>query len=193
MKKDLIELLNVLDEKNHELSLAVKEVKKLDTQIKENDKLIFNLEKLKELIIKLGEQTQEEAFSYIEETITLALQSVYGTEYSFEIVSETKRDQQEITFSVNKGGLKLEPRQDSLGGGVIDICSLALRMVMWTLERNSSCPIIILDEPFKNVSSQYREKASQMIKTISDMLNIQIIMVTHMSEYIDCSDNVIEL
>ena len=65
---------------------------------------------------------------------------------------------------------------------------------MWTLERNSSCPIIILDEPIlKNVSSQYREKASQMIKTISDMLNIQIIMVTHMSEYIDCSDNVIEL
>ena len=65
MKKDLIELLNVLDEKNHELSLAVKEVKKLDTQIKENDKLIFNLEKLKELIIKLGEaNTRRGIFLY---------------------------------------------------------------------------------------------------------------------------------
>ena len=77
--------------------------------------------------------------------------------------------------------------KDDMGGGILDIISFALRIVLWGLETPKSRNLIILDEPFKQCGKLIT-KACQMVKEISKMLGVQIIMVTHSDELIDIAD-----
>jgi ABC-type lipoprotein export system ATPase subunit len=47
------------------------------------------------------------------------------------------------------------------------------------MSRPHSRNVIILDEPFKCLSDGYQEKASQMLKELSDKLKLQFLVVTH--------------
>ena len=52
--------------------------------------------------------------------------------------------------------------------------------------------VIILDEPMRFVSENYQEKASQMLKEISQRLNIQFIIITHNQVLASYADRVFE-
>jgi len=47
------------------------------------------------------------------------------------------------------------------------------------MEYPRSRPVIILDEPMKFLSVDKQEKASLMIKELSDKLGLQFIIITH--------------
>jgi DNA repair exonuclease SbcCD ATPase subunit len=70
---------------------------------------------------------------------------------------------------------------DSSGYGTVDVASLALRIAAWSMQVPRTRNVILLDEPFKFLDGQTDriEKASQMIKELSDRLGIQFIIVTH--------------
>ena len=77
---------------------------------------------------------------------------------------------------------------DAVGGGVIDIISLSLRIAYWSMKPNR--PVFILDEPLRFLSVDLQERASEMLKTISDELGVQIIMVSHLPNIIGSADKV---
>ena len=52
---------------------------------------------------------------------------------------------------------------------------------------------MIFDEPFKFLSRDLHEKASYMLKEISERFKMQIIMVSHSQELIDSADKIREL
>lgn len=189
---NLSKLIDTLTEKNTELKLAKQAITKNTIEISREKKLIELNQKAKAVIIQVGENTQNEIKKYIEDTVTLALQSVYGEWYKFLIEFDyTKREQFEVNFFIEHLGIKLEPRKDSVGGGVVDVCSFALRMVCLTLEEDRISPILILDEPFKNVSALFLPSVGQMVTDICEMLNLQIIMVTHTEGLIESANNII--
>lgn len=186
------EIIDHLKELQTEYSLARKKHSKNVLAIAKEKKAIEVLEKCKAVLIKVGEDTQKELKKYIEETTTLALQSVYGDDYEFTIEFDySKRDQVEIYFFIRHLGIKLEPRKDTCGGGVIDVCSFALRMICLTLEEPDVAAVLILDEPFKNVSAKFIPLVGQMIVDTADLLKLQIIMVTHIEGFIETADNLI--
>ena len=78
------------------------------------------------------------------------------------------------------------------GGGVVDLTAFALRIACYVLENNTD-NVIILDEPFRFISRDLQERAGKILKTLSNKLGIQIIMVTHIKELIDCADKVFEV
>jgi DNA repair exonuclease SbcCD ATPase subunit len=45
--------------------------------------------------------------------------------------------------------------------------------------------VLILDEPFRYLSTDLQSKASEMLNEISERLGLQIIMVTHEEELVD--------
>ena len=191
---NLEDLYILLTEKSTEVKLAMKAISKNRISIAKEKSSIEVLQKAKAVIIQVGEETQREIKDYIEETITLALQSVYGDDYQFIVEFDyTKREQFEISFYVKHLGIKLEPRKDTCGGGVIDVCSFALRMVCLTLEEPNVEAILILDEPFKNVSGKFIPSVGQMVVDVTEMLNLQIIMVTHVDGFIETANNIIYL
>lgn len=187
-------LRNSLLKKNAELEIAQNRIAKIIMEVARKKARIDTLEKCRQIVLQVGKDTQTELKSLTESTVTLALQSVYGLKYKFMVeFSYDKRDQLEVTFFVDKNGLKLEPRKDTMGYGVVDICSFSLRMVMWMLSNPQTTPLIVLDEPFKNASARFISMISEMVKQVSDMLGVQFIISTHIDGMIERADTVYHL
>ena len=194
MNSEFEHIYNLLHEKSIQFKIANEAIAKNRIVISKEKNIIEQLQKVKAVIIQVGENTQNEIKNYIEETITLAIRSVYGEDYKFIMEFDyTKREQFEIHFFIEHLGIKLEPRKDTCGGGIIDICSFALRMVCLTLEQDDIATILILDEPFKNVSAKFVPAVGQMVVDIAELLNLQIIMVTHVDGFIETANNIIYL
>jgi DNA repair exonuclease SbcCD ATPase subunit len=175
MSVDIYDLDDLLRKKEIELNLNTRKVSQLKKDVKSSEDLINHLEEIKEVITEVSKASQEKVKEYVENTVTMALKSVFGDEYG----------------GVEHKGNKLEPRQDTIAGGAVDICAFALQMVSWSFESDECLPLMILDEPFKNISAKYLQNAINMVKELCSLLNLQIIMVTHIAEFIDCADNVI--
>jgi len=188
------QLFEIIKEMETELAYAQSSLRSNRIAIAKEKKLIESLEMAKSYIIKIGEKTRKEIKEFIESTVTFAIQTVYSEEYSF--ISQfnyDKRDQFEIQWFINRNGVLLEPRKDTISGGLTDITAFSLRLVIHALEEPDPAPILIMDEPFKNVSKKYIPLVSKMIKEISEMLNLQIIMCSHTNELIEQADNIIYL
>jgi DNA repair exonuclease SbcCD ATPase subunit len=177
-----------------ELSVALKSYSSNKITIAKEKRWIELEQMAKAAIIKVGEETQQEIKQYIEDSVTFALQTVYGSQYHFVVdFRYDKRDQAEVMFFLSKKGKLYEPRKDTISGGATDICAFSLRMVLYTLEDPDPAPILILDEPFKNVSKGYIPFVSEMVKELANMLNLQLIISTHTDEIIELADNIVYL
>ena len=190
----LSEMKKIIDQKSLEYDIHKKRKTELSNKKQETIRKLDHLEIAKQLVIQVGLSYQNDIKTYIEETVTFAIKSVFGDEYDkFVIDYGIKREQQEVKFYVEQNGKLFEPKADTLCGGIVDVIAFALRVVFWSLTFGSKYHSIILDEPFKNVSKSYEDNVSAMVKSISQMLNIQIIMVTHKDNLITVADHVIQL
>lgn len=131
--------------------------------------------------------TQGRVKGFIEDVVTLALSSVYGDEYQFRLEYSVKRNQPEARPVILKDGDEFDPRSD-VGGGVVDVASLGLRLVAWAMQSPQSAAVLILDEPAKFVSGDKVGRVGTMIHEVSRLLSIQVIMVSHEEELIETAD-----
>ena len=190
-------ILNTLLRKEVELNLATKEYSFNTIAIAKQRFFLTIAEKAKAFIIEVGKKTHLEVKTYIEQTVTYCLQSVFEDEYSFVMEFDySKRDQTEIQFIIQHYNLDLEPidldpKEDNTAGGVLDVCSFALRIICLSFEFPNVERIVFLDEPFKNVSDKYKPAVGQMVKDVAKLLKIQIIMSTHIPIFIENSDNIV--
>jgi len=68
------------------------------------------------------------------------------------------------------------------GGGVVDVAAFALRLSCLCLSKPKRRHLLVLDEPFKFVSEEYRHRIRGMMEKLSEEMGVQIIMVTHIKE-----------
>jgi len=162
-----------------------------ETQINEKLSLTDDLAKASWILTEVQRSTQERFKERIESLVSMAIKSVYDRPFGFELVFERKRDKMEIKpliFEiVNNQKEYYDNPEDELGGGIVDICSFALRIVLWMLETPRSRNVFILDEPGKNLG-QLISLFGQMLKEVSHKLNIQLIVITHDDELLEMAD-----
>lgn len=171
-----------------ECSLVIKE---LDIKEKEYNSLKQyneNLQKARAIIAEAGKYTQSYLKDYIEGMVTTALQAVFEEDYHFIIDFDIKRNKPEAKISLKIRGEEVDPK-DSCGGGVLDVASFALRIVLWSIENPKSSNVIILDEPFKFLHGKI-ENAMKMIKDLSNKLNIQFIIVSQIEDFTSNADKI---
>lgn len=137
------------------------------------------------VITTVAMQTQELLEVQLATIVTMALEAVFPDPYVFRIHFEEKRQQIEAVLMLEKNGEECSP-MDAVGGGVLDVCSFALRVAALMMQQGEK--VIILDEPFKHLSSDLQRKASEMLEMLRDKLGVQFIMVTHEDELFDCAD-----
>lgn len=130
---------------------------------------------------------QTEFKGVVEALVTEALHFVFGENYQFEIESSVVRNQAEAQLWVVIDGVR-HSLKDELGGGVVDVCSFVLKVTFWALQINRTEPVLIFDEPLKNIDSGRLESIGVMIKSLSERLGVQFIMVTHEQELASISD-----
>lgn len=160
-----------------------------ECKIKKYNKAIKNLEDAAIILKIVAQQTQEELQYRISEIVTLALNSVFEDDWTFNIDFVFKRGKTEAEIYIEKNGEKYNP-MDDMGGGIVDVVSFALRIMAWTLQTPQSNNTIVLDEPFRFLSKDMQVKAGVMLKELSDKLNLQFIIVTHEESLIECADRI---
>lgn len=131
---------------------------------------------------------QEEFEGYIEGMVTEALQSVFGSKYVFEIQTEVVRSQSETQFYVIEDGVRTPIKEDMVGGGLLDLISMVLRVVVWSVSVHRTRPIMILDEPGKNLDRNKIDLFVEMLRKFHELLGLQFIIVTHDKKLIDMAD-----
>jgi DNA repair exonuclease SbcCD ATPase subunit len=147
-----------------------------------------------ELVGMAGTTARESLKIGFEGIVTHALRSIVGEDYRFEIGLSKRGNLQEADFNVKSGELTLafDP-MDSRGGGIVDIISIALRVSLLELFYPRIQGPLILDEPFKHLSSIYINGAGEFLNGIAEKMGRQIIVVTHIHGLTYEADNIVEV
>jgi len=154
------------------------DINDLNKKLKQNRKHVKNLEKAHEIVKLVGGETQQQLHYHISDITSLALESVFENPYKLILDFVERRGKVECDLLFARDDTIIKPKRAS-GFGALDITSLALRVACWSMKSPRTRPVIILDEPFRNLSKKYHEQASKMIKEISDKLGVQFIISTH--------------
>ena len=107
-----------------------------------------------------------------------------------------KRGKTEAEIYFLEGDSAIDPLSES-GGGPIDVGAVALQFTLWNLSRPRLRRAIFLDEPFIHLKGvEPNERALDVIKSISNELGIQVLMVSDervsRSSILERSDKVFE-
>ena len=169
-----------------EKQLAAEQTRLEDLQAESSD-----LDKARAIIQQAALDTQENLRVRIEDLVTTALLAVFqDKDLGFHVEFESKAGRTICNLTVSEDGHQVDPLLGH-GGGPCDIASFALRCAFWSMDRTR--PVLILDEPMKCLSRDLVPLAADMIKMIADELGLQIIMVTHVPEFIGIADKVFEV
>lgn len=137
--------------------------------------------KAQQILQVVSQTIQQKAHHRISKVVSSCLQAVFGEEaYEFKIQFDRKRGKTEAKLLFVRDGLEVDPITSS-GGGMIDVAAFALRVVCLVLHRPRLRPLIVADEPMKNVSEDYQDAVRTMMEKLSQDMGIQIVMVTHNS------------
>jgi DNA repair exonuclease SbcCD ATPase subunit len=127
-------------------------------------------------------QIQTTVHKSVSDIVTRCLRAVFGEDaYEFRIIFEQKRGKAEAVMQFVRNGEIYDPMTQS-GGGVLDVAAFGLRLSALLLSSNRYRRVLILDEPFRFLSVEYRSQIRDLIETLSKELDFQFIMVTHAKE-----------
>jgi len=148
-------------------------------------------EKAQGIIQAVAKLTQEQLEYMITEPVSLALAAVFDNPYKFVAKFEiTGKGTIECKLGFERDGTINDIHE--IGGGVVDVASFALRVSAWSLAQPRTSASLIFDEPFRSASSGVMPQVSEMVKNISSSLDLQIIMISHITGLIDCADKIFE-
>lgn len=169
----------------------------LERQKKNNEKIndlksrTEKIEKAQLFLQVTAREIQNSIRYHIEDIVQMVIDSCFPDKYKFELEFVLKRNKTEANLNFYENGRIIDP-MNAAGGGLINIACFAIRIAAWSLSRTNS--IILLDEPFNNLSEDLQPKAGEILKELSEKLGFQIIMITHNKEtMIDVADRVFEI
>jgi hypothetical protein len=153
--------------------------------------LIDDLTKAKWLLTEAQKVTQQKFKLRVEALVTMAIKAVFDRPFAFELVFERKRDKMEcrpvIYEMVDGEKCEYDDPEYDVGGGILDVISLAFKIVLWSMERPRSRNVMILDEPGKNLGDLV-PLFGNILRQISHELKIQFIIITHDPALIEIAD-----
>lgn len=176
---DLIQLQKRLNKLQAEYRLACAYVKQERAKLQEAEAYSLAAQEAQQLAQHVAQHIQAQAHRRIATVVSKCLSSVFGEDaYEFQIKFEKKRGKTEAKLIFVRDGKEFHPLRSS-GGGVVDVASFALRLACLVLSKPQARKLLILDEPMKHLSSDYRPKIGHMLETIAEDMGVQIVMVTH--------------
>ena len=164
------------------LSLAEREQVEVKEAYERHVQNLELFEKSRIFLQELAEATRKQIVSGLEQIVSLCLQSVYGPDIRFEIEIKTSRNNTSLfMYVVDTSGdevIQFAP-EDSMGGGVVDVCAIGLRFGLLKILTPAPAGPIILDEPAKMVSSDLMDAIARLLQELQQIFGKQIILATH--------------
>lgn len=149
-----------------------------------------NMTKAREVILVVVSTAQQTAKSKIESLVTAAIQSVYDRPFEFELRFKQQRNRSVAAPIIKEGDIEYDAKED-LGGGMLDIISFALRVVVWSMRDRLTRNFMVFDEPMKFVGTgALMDRAAEFMKRVSLSLGIQFLIITHNQQLAEIGDKV---
>jgi ABC-type dipeptide/oligopeptide/nickel transport system ATPase component len=184
------EVMNIYEQLSSTQISAKLENERAKARIIHLEKEIESHEKARWVLTEILKNTQEETKKRIESLVTLAIRSVFeDRDFSFRLNFERKNNKMTVSPKIIENSEEYDP--DEVGGSMIDIVSIALRVILWSMKYPKTRNVLILDEPFR-FTGKLITKAGHMLKYLSDELKLQIILVSHDDELINICDRVLQ-
>lgn len=143
------------------------------------------------IVKEVGMKVQSQLQFHISDITSLAMEAVFEDPYELLMEFVERRNQTECDLWFVRDGEKVNPLNAS-GGGAVDVAAFALRIAAWSMTIPRTNNVIVMDEPMRFLSQDLQEKASLMIKEISQKLGIQFLIITHEEELTEYADKVFE-
>ena len=172
-----------IKKRKSQIDLAKSKVEDLKKQYDAVYIFSSNLNDSQELAQIVAQGIQQKAHDRIASVTSKCLETIFEEPYRFQIIFERKRGKTEARLVFERDGLEIEPLTAS-GGGVIDVASFALRLSAISLTKPHVRKIMILDEPFRFLSAEYRPRVRDMLQELAEEYGFQFVMVTHIEELI---------
>ena len=192
MANEIQTLRNRLEQQKGQKFQVEQSLSKLQEELRGKKRSLIRHEKAREIVRAVGMATQKQLQFHISDITSLALEAVFPDPYSLEVEFVQRRNKTECDLYFVRDGMKVDPLTAS-GVGAVDVATFALRIASWSMAHPRTRNTIILDEPFRYLSENYQERASSMLKEISDKLGIQFIIVTHEQVLAEHADKIFEV
>jgi hypothetical protein len=157
---------------------------------------LFTLDAAKLLFQEAGELAMEDFRDKVMSVCSVALRDVFGEGYSLKIEVSSRGEvnvtQESRVLVVDADGHETEP-MDENGGGLGDIASWAVRLACLALKKPPCRKVLIMDEPFRDLSGDLRPLGGEMLRKVAKAVGLQIVMTSNEKEYADKADNVIDM
>jgi len=169
-----------------------KSIHNLQSSIKDLTRDLKRHEEAREIIKQVGLSTQQQLQYNISDITSLALEAVFQNPYELKAEFVERRNKTECDLVFVREDNRVDPLTAS-GGGAVDVAAFALRVASWSMENPKSRNVIILDEPMRFLSRDLQDRASLMLKEISEKLGLQFIIITHEPTLTENADRVFEV
>ena len=180
-----------LEQAKGKRDLLIQQKDDKEAELKAVEQNISTWEQVQLLLSKSSEFAREQLKQKIEETVTAALRSVFedpGISFNIDLTQGAKPAANWQVVSSYKDFEVAANPEDSRGGGLVDIVSLALRLALLELARPKHEGPVILDEPGKMISREYLPNVAAFLSKYGEKTGRQIVMVTHHGILADAAD-----
>ena len=165
-------------------SLAVQQVEQEEAALSRSKGAVEATEEAQRIVQAIAQTLQQQAHQKIAEVVSRCLSAVFEQPYEFRIRFDRKRGKTEARMEFVRDGLVLDDPLNSVGGGVVDVCGLALRLACVLLARPPHRRFLCLDEPFRFVRGKgNRERTRRMLQGIAEELGVQFLICTDIPAY----------
>lgn len=186
------DIRNTLERERGKQAILTQQISTLKHRRRDLKRSQRHHEQAREIIREVGLKTQQQLQYHISDITSLALEAVFSDPYKLVVEFVQRRNKTECDLLFERDGERIDPISAS-GGGAVDVASFALRIASWSMRRPKTRPVIILDEPMRFLSVDLQERASAMIKQVSDKLGVQFIIITHEATLAAEADKVFEV
>jgi len=182
MKDVLLKRHNFVSKKLIEQTILNDQLSILKNELAKQTKRHIAALKTRQLILTAAQTTQQTLQDYITHRVNLALLAVMPNPPEFSMKFVERRNQTECDLMLDDD----RETDENHSGGVRDIVSFTLRCLFVAMKNTRR--VLILDEPFKNLSVEYHETVAELVKTLVNEYDLQIIMTTHLSIFKEYAD-----
>ena len=178
--------------------LALKE--ELNTQVERKKilkKKIRFADDCIEVFQLLSELKKKQVKKKIEGLITKGLRTIFERDdYRFVIEMEQKRGvmtARPLLYSKFGKEEFVSEIIEGHGGGVVNVVSFILQVIVLLAIRPKLERILVCDEPFENVSKEYLSNVAEFMRYLADLTKMQFVMITHKPEFLEVANKKFEV
>lgn len=182
--QNIDEFRDALNELRSAYAVAVKQASEEKKILQYLRRRVRVLSEAQQIVQVVAETLQNQVHARVASVVTKCLQSVFDDPYEFSIRFERKRGKTEAKLVLSRDGLELTDPLNEAGLGVVEVAAFALRVVALILTMPPKRRLLVLDEPFRFVSREYRRAVRDVVVDLSREMGVQVVMVTHAKELV---------